>query len=213
MGNSALSLITKQDRAILQLKKQRDALKQHQRKLSHSLEHDTSLAKQAVAKNETERAKFYLKLKKQHNGMLSKTLGQLETLEQLISTIEFKLVEKDVMELLQQGNAVLKELNSQVSVDKVDEILDNMEDERVKVDEVTDALGLGAYDVDVDDELEALEREVAPEKAHTEPKLPDAPQLVPQKLPDAPQTNPAQDNPVQENPTRESGRAEAPLPA
>lgn len=211
MGNSTSSLITKQDRAILLLKKQRDALKQHQKKVLFAIAHDTEVAKQAVAANDPTRAKFYLKLKRQQLDMLTKVSGQLETIEGLIGTIEFKLVEKEVMDLLQQGNQVLKELNLQVSVEKVDEIMDTMTDEQVKTAEITDALGLGAMDYDVDEELAALEREANPTKTSATPPtkvaMPDAPELEPQLLPQPPTHEP------QSPAAAKEAAAPAPLPA
>lgn len=210
MGNSTSSLITKQDRAILQLKKQRDALKQHQKKVTFAIAHDTDLAKLAVAANDPQRAKFYLKLKRQQLDMLTKVQGQLETIEGLIGTIEFKLVEKEVMDSLQQGNQVLKELNLQVSVEKVDEIMDTMNDEQIRTAEVTDALGLGGFDYDVEDELAALEREAnPPTKTSVAPPtkvaMPDAPELEPQLLPQPPTHEP-------QLPQKQAA-APAPLPA
>ncbi|CAN3374529.1 hypothetical protein DIURU_001345 [Diutina rugosa] len=210
MGNSTSSSITKQDRAILQLKKQRDALKQHQKKVTFAIAHDTDLAKSAVAANDPQRAKFYLKLKRQQSDMLTKVQGQLETIEGLIGTIEFKLVEKEVMDSLQQGNQVLKELNSQVSVEKVDEIMDTMNDEQIRTAEVTDALGLGGFDYDVEDELAALEREAnPPTKTSVAPPtkvaMPDAPESEPQSLPQPPTHEP-------QSPQKQAA-APAPLPA
>lgn len=190
MGNT--TSITAHDRAILQLKKQRDALKQHQKKLDSTIAHDSTLAKQAVATN-PQRAKFYLKHKRQQLDLLGKTLIQLETIETLISTIEFKLVEKDVMELLQQGNQVLKHLNQQVSVDKVDEIMDTFSEERVKADEVTDALGLGGEEYDVDDELAALEEEMGANRKVVKDKIQQ--EHVP-SMPEVPSQVPLQDVPV-----------------
>lgn len=181
--------ITAQDRAILQLKRQRDNLKQYQRRLAVIVEKQHVLAKQAIADGKTDKAKFYLRLRKQQELTINKTYEQLGNLENLIGTIEFKLIEKDVVYGLTQGNEVLKKLNSEMSVDKIDKVLDDLEDERVKVDEVSDMLGMGllsySEENEVDEELAALEREIAPqkelkEKPKEDVKLPDAPTNVPE---------------------------------
>lgn len=190
MGNQpSQPKITAQDRAILQLKKQRDSLKQYQRKLAGVVDRQTSLAKQALQDGNPEKAKLYLRLKKRQQSVISSSYEQLNTLEGLIGTIEFKLIEKDVLYGLQQGNEVLKKLNSEMSVEKIDRVLDDLEEERVKVDEVSDALGSGLTNLEeaeVDDEFEALEREYGKQKTPTQPEeavsgkaaeLPDVPKV------------------------------------
>ncbi|CUM45930.1 uncharacterized protein AC631_03599 [Debaryomyces fabryi] len=157
--------ITLQDRAIFQLKQQRDKLKQYQRKLNTIIERQNKLAKEAIVKKDTARAKVYLRSKKQQQTTITKTYEQLDNLETLIGTIEFKLIEKDVMYGLAQGNEVLKTLNSEMSVDKIDKVLDDLEEERLKVDEVLDMLGMGSglsngEEHEVDEELANLEAEV-----------------------------------------------------
>lgn len=157
--------ITLQDRAIFQLKQQRDKLKQYQRKLNTIIERQNKLAKEAIIKKDNARAKVYLRSKKQQQTTITKTYEQLDNLETLIGTIEFKLIEKDVMYGLEQGNEVLKTLNSEMSVDKIDKVLDGLEDERLKVDEVLDMLGMGSglsngEEHEVDEELANLEAEV-----------------------------------------------------
>lgn len=157
--------ITLQDKAIFQLKQQRDKLKQYQQKLSIIIERQNNLAREAIAKKDAARAKVYLRSKKQQQTTITKTYDQLDNLETLIGTIEFKLIEKDVMYGLAQGNEVLKTLNSEMSVDKIDKVLDDLEDERLKVDEVLDMLGMGSglnnsEEHEVDEEFAKLEAEV-----------------------------------------------------
>lgn len=188
--------ITAQDRAIFQLKQQRDKLKQYQSKLSHVIDRQNALAKQAILKKDNERAKFFLRSKKQQETTISKTYEQLDNLEKLIGTIEFKVIEKDVIYGLQQGNEVLKRLNAEMSLDKIDKVLDDLEDETMKVDEVLDLLGAvnltNGDEQEVDEEFARLEQELSPTKVPTpatkvEPpvnKLPDIP--VEAKLPNAP---------------------------
>lgn len=200
--------ITAQDRAILQLKRQRDNLKQYQKKLTVIIEKQHNLAKQAIQDGKKDKAKFYLRLRKQQELTINKTYEQLGNLENLIGTIEFKLIEKDVVYGLTQGNEVLKKLNSEMSVDKIDKVLDDLEEERVKVDEVSDMLGMGALsnqeEHEVDEEMEALERELAPKAP--EKKEPES-DIV---LPDAPTEQPV---PEEEPEEEEAERQKTALPA
>ncbi|EDK43133.1 conserved hypothetical protein [Lodderomyces elongisporus NRRL YB-4239] len=166
MGNQpSAPKITAEDRAIFQLKQQRDKIKQYQRKLSLIRDKQTKLAKKAILNKQPDRAKLYLRLKKQQEATITKTYDQLDNLEKLIGTIEFKLIEKDVMYGLQQGNAVLKQLNAEMNVDKIDKIMDDLEEERLQEQEISQTLGLGSglsrVDEDaVDDEFERLNKEI-----------------------------------------------------
>lgn len=207
--------ITAQDKAIYQLKRQRDNLKQYQRKLNVVIDRQTELAKQALKDGKIDKAKLYLRLKKHQQSVINTTYDQLGNLENLIGTIEFKLIEKDVVYGLSQGNEVLKKLNNEMSVEKIDKVLDDLEEERLRVDEVSDLLGSGlsnSEENEVEEELERLEREVwgkAPEQQNTEdvskvPQMPD----VPTELKDTPQQAETED----ELPEEERTRLE-PLPA
>lgn len=195
--------ITAQDKAIYQLKRQRDNLKQYQRKLNVVIDRQTALAKQALKDGKPDKAKLYLRLKKHQQTVVNSTYDQLGNLENLIGTIEFKLIEKDVLYGLSQGNEVLKKLNSEMSVEKIDKVLDDLEDERLKVDEVSDMLGSGLSNLEeteVDEELERLEQEVLGKKVAEQPAKPE--QAVP-KLPDAP-TSKLDDVPVAQEEQEES---------
>lgn len=149
-------------------------MKQYQSKLGATVERETALAREALRSGKPDKAKFYLRLKKRQQSVIDSTYTQLGNLEQLIGTIEFKLIEKDVLYGLEQGNLVLKTLNSEMSVEKIDRVLDDLEDERLRVDEVSDMLGLGLSNLEeyeVDAELAALEREVTESKNSENPGL------------------------------------------
>lgn len=188
MGNQpSQPKITAQDKAIYQLKRQRDTLQQYQQRLAGVMARQTELAKAAVQAGDTARAKFYLKAKRRQQTVVASAYEQLATLEQLIGTIEFKLIEKDVVQGLAKGNEVLKALNADMSVGKIDQLMDDLEDERLRVDEVLEQLagGLSAVDdAEVDEELARMEAEVSPVKM---PSVPDTAVEV-LELPEVPDT-------------------------
>lgn len=182
MGNQpSTPKITDQDRAIFQLKQQRDKIKQHQRKLTLICNKQTQLAKKAISNNQPQRAKFYLRCKRNQESTINKTFEQLDNLEKLIGTIEYKLIEKDVMYGLQQGNQVLKQLNNEMNVEKIDKIMDDLEEEKLKEEEISQTLGLGSglsrVDEDaIEQEFAKLNREIHPSKEKAaNVELPDAP--------------------------------------
>ncbi|WPK24430.1 hypothetical protein PUMCH_001704 [Australozyma saopauloensis] len=201
MGNTnSKDTLTAQDKAIFQLKKQRDALKQYQKKIYLVIDKQTDAAKEALRDGKPEKAKLYLKLKKQQQTVVNSTYEQLANLEQLIGTIEFKLIEKDVVNGLSEGNKVLKMLNSEMSIEKIDKVMEDIEEEVVRVDEISELLGGRLSDLqelELDDELQALENEVSGkvpiEKVPTMPQVPNT-EPVDDKLPLVPNTQPVVEN-------------------
>lgn len=215
--------VTQQDKAIFQLKRQRDSLKQYQKKLYIVIEKQTEGARAALREGKPEKAKLYLKLKKQQQTTVNSTYEQLANLEGLIGTIEFKLIEKDVLNGLTEGNKVLKKLNSEMSIEKIDKVMDDIEEEVVRVEEVSELLGTKLSQVEeleVDEELQALENEVLGTKESV-PKLPELPssQKVsePQDLsnmPKVPSISPAEKEKLNEEKKEEQTRhANEPLAA
>ena len=75
-----VSRITEQDKAILDLKKTRDQLKQYQRKIEGNLEKDRELAKRLVKEGKKDRAKLLLRKKKYQETVLTRTDTQLDNL-------------------------------------------------------------------------------------------------------------------------------------
>lgn len=185
--SSAPPKITAQDKAIFQLKQQRDKLKQYQKRINIIVDKQTELAKKAIVNKQPDRAKFYLRSKKQQETIINSTLDQLNNLEQIIGTIEFKLIESDVIKGLQQGNKVLQKLNNEMKIEKIESIIDQLEDEKLKVDEVTELLGSAGPQLniseenEVDEELKNLEEEI-----HGKQKVDTKDEPVKNKLPDAP---------------------------
>jgi charged multivesicular body protein 6 len=101
-------------RAILDLKIQRDNLHRYQRKISVLTSKETEIAKQMLAKGDKPRALLALRRKKYQESLLAKTDAQLEQLEKLTSSVEFALIQKDVVFGLQQGTKVLKEIHAEM---------------------------------------------------------------------------------------------------
>ena len=91
-----VSRVTEQDKAVLQLKQQRDKLKQYQKKIELNLERDRQLAKKLLDEGKRDRAKLLLKKKKYQEKLLQNTDNQLEKLEQLTHDLEFAQVEVQV---------------------------------------------------------------------------------------------------------------------
>ena len=112
------------NRAILDLKTQRDKLHQYQRRITHLTALETAAARTLLAKGDKPRALLALRRKKYQESLLAKTDAQLEQLERLTSSVEFALIQKDVLFGLQQGTRVLKEIHREMGgIENVEKLM------------------------------------------------------------------------------------------
>ncbi|KAH8697034.1 Snf7-domain-containing protein [Talaromyces proteolyticus] len=179
MGNANSShKISAQDRAILDLKIQRDKLHQYQKRIFVLTDRETAIAKECLARNDRKRALLALRRKKYQESLLAKTDGQLAQLEQLVSQVEFALVQKDIVFGLQQGTQVLQAINKEMGgIAAVEKLMGETEEARAYQEEISQMLAgqMSNEDEDeVEDELEALQREV-----EGPVDLPSAPESLP----------------------------------
>ena len=119
------------DRAILDLKNQRDKLHQYQRRITVLTDRETEIAKECLGRNDRRRALLALRRKKYQESLLAKTDGQLAQLEQLTGKVEFALVQKDVLYGLQQGTQVLQTIHKEMGgIENVERLMGETEDAR-----------------------------------------------------------------------------------
>ncbi|GAC77490.1 dehydrogenase kinase [Moesziomyces antarcticus T-34] len=164
--------ITPHDRAVLDLKLQRDRIKQYQKK------------------GDKAKALTALRRRKYQESLIQKTDSQLETLEGLVSSIEFSQIQQSVMLGLQQGNAVLKQIHTEMNPESVERLLEETAEAQAYQREIDEMLAtnMTAEEEDaVQSELEQLEREAGVRV--------DVPSVA---LPEAPTTEPVAQTPVQE---------------
>ncbi|XP_030372794.1 charged multivesicular body protein 6-A [Scaptodrosophila lebanonensis] len=159
---SVPSRVTDQDKAVLQLKQQRDRLKQYQKRIELQLENDRLLAKKCLQQGRKDRAKLLLRKKKYQESLLINADKQLENLEKLASDLEFAQVELKVLDGLKQGNAALKKVHDMLDINEVEKIMDETREGIEKQQEIdailTDVLTTQDEE-DVLAELDALEAE------------------------------------------------------
>ncbi|RKF62313.1 Charged multivesicular body protein 6 [Golovinomyces cichoracearum] len=96
------------------MKNQRDKLHQYQRRISVLTDRETEIARQMLAKGDKRKAKLALRRKKYQESLLAKTDAQLEQLEILTRSVEFAMVQKDVIYGLQQGTSVLETIHKEI---------------------------------------------------------------------------------------------------
>ncbi|XP_034528807.1 charged multivesicular body protein 6-like [Notolabrus celidotus] len=184
MGNvfgrkSRPSRVTEQDKAILQLKQQRDKLKQYQKRVTLQLDKERLLAKQLLKDGKKEKALLLLKKKRYQDQLLDKTENQISNLERMVQDIEFMQIEMKVIEGLKVGNDCLKSMHEIMSIEDVERILDETQ-ESIEYQKQIDEMLAGALTQDDEDavlaELEAITQgeDVALPEVPTEP-IPEVP--------------------------------------
>lgn len=185
-----VSRVTEQDKAILQLKQQRDKIKQYQKKILRSLENERQLAQKLLHEGRKEKAMLLLKKKRFMEQMLEKTDGQLTNLEKMVHDIEYAQIEIQVVEGLKVGNESLKKLHEVLSVEAIETLLDETQEGIEKQKEIDDLLSGQLTAEDDEAVLAELEALVSEEEARAvldlpsvpaesgEPPLPDVPSMA-----------------------------------
>ncbi|GAA5867908.1 hypothetical protein JCM8547_003411 [Rhodosporidiobolus lusitaniae] len=182
MGQSSSAVkITPEDRSILDLKLQRDKLTQYQKRIEVVLAREREIAAECLRQGNKQRALIALRQKKYQEKLLSQTDDQLATLQKLVQSIEFSLVEKDVLYGLQQGSEVLKQLNKEMDLATVEKLMDDTREGIAYQEEVSELLSSRISAADEEDvlaELAALQAE------QVTTKLPEAPtHALPERTP------------------------------
>ncbi|KAF9432640.1 Vacuolar protein sorting-associated protein 20 [Entomortierella beljakovae] len=157
--NSKTNKITAHDKAILDLKVQRDKLKQYNKRLSIIVEKELGLAKSHLAKGDKKRALLALRRKKFQEGLLEKTELQMTNLDELTFSIEQALVEQQVFAGLAAGNQVLKELHKEMSLSDVEKLMDDTAESIAYQNEIDELLCTRlsvAEEEDIERELDAM---------------------------------------------------------
>ncbi|KAF5374837.1 hypothetical protein D9758_000391 [Tetrapyrgos nigripes] len=176
------------ERIALDLKLQRDKVKQYQKKLQAILDREEVIAKTHLAAGQKDKALIALRRRKYQQSLLIKTDGQLENLEQLVSTIEFSLVEVSVLHGLKQGNDVLKEIHKEMNPESVERLLEETAEARAYQEEINEML---ANNLSLDEE-DAVQTELRELEAALVITLPEAPSTAPAAQ-DAMEAEPSQE--------------------
>ncbi|XP_022379292.1 charged multivesicular body protein 6 isoform X3 [Enhydra lutris kenyoni] len=164
-GRKKQSRVTEQDKAVLQLKQQRDKLKQYQKRITQQLEREREVARQLLRDGKKERAKLLLKKKRYREQLLDKTENQITSLETMVQSIEFTQIEMKVVEGLQIGNECLKKMHQVMSIEEVERILEETQ-EAVEYQRQIDELLAGSFTQEDEDaileELNAITQVTGP---------------------------------------------------
>ncbi|KAF7705538.1 charged multivesicular body protein 6 [Silurus meridionalis] len=156
-GKKKRSRVTEHDRAVLQLKQQRDKLKQYQKRITLQLEKERQLAKQLLKDGKKEKAILLLKKKRFQEQLLDKTENQISNLERMVQDIEFAQIEIKVIEGLKVGNDCLKKMHEVMSIEEVERIMDETQESIEYQRQIDDILAGSLTQEDEDAVLAELE--------------------------------------------------------
>ncbi|PAV85507.1 hypothetical protein WR25_09874 isoform A [Diploscapter pachys] len=166
--------VSDHDNAILQLKTQRDKIKQLIRRKEKYLEKERQLAKQLIGQGRKDRALLLLKKKRFEENSIAQIQGQLDKIERMVSDLEFAEVQQRVVEGLRQGNEALKKINAMFDVEEIDRIMDETKEGAEFQQEISDMLSGQLTQTDIADAERELEELLAGEEGR-ETQLPEAP--------------------------------------
>ncbi|CAJ1081354.1 charged multivesicular body protein 6-like [Xyrichtys novacula] len=178
-GKKKQTRVTEQDRAVLQLKQQRDKLRQYQKKINLQLEKERLLAKQLLKDGKKDKALLLLKKKRYRDQLLEKAENQIGNLERLVQDLEFAQIEKKVIDGLKVGNDCLKKMHEVMSIEEVERIMDETQDAIEYQRQIDDMLAGSLTQEDEDAVLAELE-------AITQGDV-DLPEVPTEELPEVPE--------------------------
>jgi charged multivesicular body protein 6 len=113
------------------MKNQRDKLRQYQKRITVVTDREKAIARVCLAQGHKEKALLALRRKRYQESLLAKTDSQLEQLEKLTSSVEFALVQKDVLYGLRQGTQVLQQIHKEMGgLEAVEKLMGASEEAR-----------------------------------------------------------------------------------
>lgn len=174
------AVITDQDRAILQLKVQRDRLHKYTGSLSLVIAREVAVAKELLRDGKKSTALLALKRKRYQETLLSRTEAQMLNLEELVHSIQFAAVQAQVFAALKQGNAVLEALNAQTRLEDVEALMDETREAVAVQQQISEALGAEITPQDVSDIESTIAQWEAEEQLQEMPDAPKRPLTVPE---------------------------------
>lgn len=156
-------LISAHDRAVLELKVQRDKLKQYQRRVTAVMARETEVAREMVRQGNREMARLALQKRKYQQGLLDTSAGQIMNLEEMVMKMDNAAMEAQVVAGLRAGNEVLTRLNKELCLDDVEKLMAETAEAVAYQQEISQRLGASLtseQETSAEDELDALLAEV-----------------------------------------------------
>ncbi|MCJ1326442.1 ESCRT-III subunit protein snf7 [Thelotrema lepadinum] len=169
-------------KAILQLRTQLDMLQKREKHLENQMAEQDAIARKNVSSNKTA-ARTALKRKKAHEHSLEQTANQITMLENQIYSIESANINQETLNAMQSAGKAMRDIHGKLNIDKVDEIMEGLTEQKALADEIGTAIASGPQtgepldEAELEADLAELEQEALDEKmlkTGTMPVLPGA---------------------------------------
>jgi hypothetical protein len=172
--NSNAPNLNAEEKTILNCKMTRDNIKKYIQKLERNSKLNREKAKESLKQKNKDRAKYKLKLSKMYSEQIKHAESQLTMLEEQINNLESAITQKEALKILEKGNEVLKNLQSECNIEKWEKISEDMQDIKDQQDEINQFFRDRNMD-DVDDDVEEeMNKLMEDEKNDIENELPSA---------------------------------------
>eukprot|EP00382_Lankesteria_abbotti_P003896 CAMPEP_0113846664 /NCGR_PEP_ID=MMETSP0372-20130328/1434_1 /TAXON_ID=340204 /ORGANISM="Lankesteria abbotti" /LENGTH=231 /DNA_ID=CAMNT_0000815835 /DNA_START=18 /DNA_END=713 /DNA_ORIENTATION=- /assembly_acc=CAM_ASM_000359 len=148
--------------AIMKNKEAINTLEKRQTHLEKRANDLTEEAKQRIGRKDTQGAKLALKRKQMLDNELAQLGNARLTLEQQINTLESQQTQQMAIRALSQGVEAQKQLNSSLNINSIDKLMDDLQEQQDRQQEVASVLSQNIPMMDEDDimaELGRLEEE------------------------------------------------------
>ena len=149
--------VTEIDRAVLDLKVSRDRLTRYKKKLNLDSQKLLDKAKSLKINNDTKSALALLKIREMKEKEVDKIDSQLITIQTMVSNIQTKEQEAEVLQALRSGKSALEKLHAENTLEDVLKLMEEVDEQNEMEREINDVLmssGEGLTNVE-EDELEA----------------------------------------------------------
>ncbi len=151
-------------------------MKNYKGRVEKRVARQVEIAKQLIKAKKRKRAKLVLRKKKYLEKLVQNTENSLLNLESLVDNIEGAVIQRTLYNAMKRGNECLSKLNSEISVEDVERLMDETREGVAYVQEVSDMLSGQLNDEDdqiVGEELDKLMEEEALRLESELPSVPD----------------------------------------
>jgi hypothetical protein len=159
-SNDALSEV---DQAKLEIRRTRTKLRKYQKQMEKETVRLNAKIKTLLQAGKKSQAKANLRLRKLRETALEQTDVQVLNLEQMICTLEQSEFNAEMVKSIETGNSALGHLQKIMSLEYVEEVMEEADELAAMNDEITDMISGSGYTVDdseVAADLAALEEEI-----------------------------------------------------
>ena len=140
------SRVKSEDQTKIDLQSKKRQVNSYIKRLSVKVESCQQTAIMHVKQKNKLRAVIALKLKKMYNGNIDKANGMIAMIEKTISNLEAAIIDNEVINVLKDGDKVIKELQSTVSIEDLQNIKEDTEQAMELNNQIAEYLSANHYD-------------------------------------------------------------------